>query len=217
MIEDTAEVDLRGEPDDDDEPTQTAGQAIRDALSSWVAVLLVAVVVAVGIRTYLFTSFWIPSPSMEPTLNVNDRLLVNRMAYTFHDIQRSDIVVFDVPKNVRALINKNYNQLVKRAIGLPGEHISVHCGVVSVNGRALEEDYVKYVPSGKNNPECSAPEMATDGRDLPDTVVPAGSVFVLGDNRGNSEDSRAIGAISIEEILGRFIIRYWPTDRITAL
>ena len=190
---------------------------IREALGGWVAILLIAVVVAVLVRSFLFTSFWIPSPSMEPTLNVNDRLLINRMAYTFHDIQRSDVVVFYVPASVRPLINKNYDQLVKRVIGLPGETIAVHCGVVSINGKRLVEDYVKYVPSGRSNPDCTSPNLETDGRDLETTTVPAGSVFVLGDNRGNSEDSRAIGAIPVESILGRAVIRYWPIGRLGSL
>lgn len=214
MIDRTEEVEVVNAAGPD---TEHRGRLIRDALGGWVAILLIAVVVAVLVRSFLFTSFWIPSPSMEPTLAVNDRLLINRMAYVFHDIQRSDIVVFDVPENVRPLINKNYDQLVKRVIGLPGETIAVHCGVVSINGKPLEEDYVKYVPSGRESPDCITPNLTTDGRDLESTTVPAGSVFVLGDNRGNSEDSRAIGAIPIESVLGRAVIRYWPLSRFGSL
>ncbi len=190
-------------------------RSIRDFLSGWVAVILIAMVIAVIVRTLLFTSFYIPSPSMEPTLNVNDRLLVNRLAYTFNDIERGDIVVFDAPDNMKDSIK--YDQLVKRVIGLPGERISVTCGVVSINGKRLVENYVKFFPTGKDNPSCVNPNLSVDGQNQKEITVPAGSVFVLGDNRGNSEDSRAIGTIPTESIVGRAIIRYWPLNRIHPL
>ncbi len=190
-------------------------RSLRDHFSGWFAVIIVSLIVAVVVRSFLFTSFFIPSESMEPTLEVNDRLLVNRLSYTIHDISRGDIVVFDAPASSSALLK--YDQLVKRVIGLPGERIAVTCGVVAINGKRLVEDYVKFIPSGKNDPACVNPNPASDGRNQAEVVIPAGAVFVLGDNRGNSEDSRVIGTIPVESIVGRAVVRYWPLNRMQSL
>lgn len=165
----------------------------------WVAVLAVAVIAAVLIRAFVFEPFFIPSGSMEPTLKVNDRVLVNKLSYDLHSIHRGDVVVFKKPPKD---FTPGIKDLIKRVIGLPGETISGQDGAVFVNGRRLKEP---WLPKGVT----TAP--------FPAVHVPKGDYFVMGDNRGDSADSRVIGPISGDLIVGRAFIRVWPISRIGGL
>jgi len=136
---------------------------------------------------------------MVPTLKVGDRVLVNKLSYKFHDVHRGDIVVFDAPPAAQA---GNIKDLVKRVIGLPGETLEARDGKVYVNGRLLEEP---YLPKG------------TPTTNLPPTKVPAGSVFVMGDNRTASKDSRIFGAVKESSIVGRVFLRIWPPGSIGSM
>jgi signal peptidase I len=166
------------------------------------------------VRANVAQAFFIPSGSMEPQLEVGDRVLVSRTAYRLHDVRRGDIVVFPSPASPpdddpllervtkdlleAVAIRKPGDELIKRVIGLPGETVSASDGVVVVNGRQLEEPYL-------------SDDVVTI--DFAAVTVPAGHVFVMGDNRGNSSDSRVIGTIDIDTIVGRAIARVWPPDR----
>jgi len=165
----------------------------------WIAVLAVAVLAAVLIRAFVFEPFFIPSGSMEPTLKVGDRVLVNKLSYDLHSIHRGDVVVFTRPP-------KDYSpgikDLIKRVIGLPGESISGKDGAVYINGHRLKEP---WLPKGVT----TAP--------FPAVMVPHGDYFVMGDNRGDSADSRVIGPISGKLIVGRAFIKVWPISRIGGL
>lgn len=165
----------------------------------WVAVLAVAVIAAVLIRAFVFEPFFIPSGSMEPTLKVNDRVLVNKLSYDLHSIHRGDVVVFKKPPKD---FTPGIKDLIKRVIGLPGETISGQDGAVFINGRRLKEP---WLPKGVT----TAP--------FPAVHVPKGDYFVMGDNRGDSADSRVIGPISGDLIVGRAFIRVWPISRIGGL
>ena len=171
----------------------------RRVVIEWVAVLAVAVIAAVLIRAFVFEPFFIPSGSMEPTLKVNDRVLVNKLSYDLHSIHRGDIVVFKKPANDFA---PDIKDLIKRVIGLPGETISGQDGAVFINGHRLKEP---WLPKGVT----TAP--------FPAVHVPKGDYFVMGDNRGDSADSRVIGPISGDLIVGRAFIRVWPISRIGGL
>lgn len=168
-------------------------------MASWVAVVVVAVLVAAGLRLFVVESFWIPSGSMEPTLHGcsgcnNDRVLVNKLSYRVHGINRGDVIVFDKPVGV---VDPD-KYLIKRVIGLPGETISGHDGHVWVGNRPLTEPY--------SNPTCGPQDS------FPATTVPAGKVFLMGDNRCDSYDSRIFGPIAEATVVGRAFMIVWPVS-----
>ena len=169
----------------------------------WGLVIGGALLVALIIRATLFQAFWIPTGSMEPTLQEGDRVLVNKLSYRLHDVNRGDIVVFARPdEGTPVAAEDNVRDLIKRVVGLPGETIEARDGVVYIDGQRLEEPYL--------------PD-ATVTNDLPPTSVPEGHVFVMGDNRGNSHDSRAFGPIDDDTIVGRAFVRIYPLDDIGGL
>ena len=162
--------------------------------AEWVVIIVAALVVAVVIKSFLFQAFFIPSESMEPTLRPGDRVLVNKVSYDMHSIHRGDIVVFKRPPNEAG--DPTIKDLIKRVIGLPGDTIEGGPdGRVYINGKLLKES---YLPAN------------TVTQNLPRQVVPAGTFFVMGDNRTNSKDSRYIGVIPGRLIVGRAFVRVWP-------
>ena len=163
----------------------------------WIAIIAAALVVALVIKTFLFQAFYIPSESMEPTLKPNDRVLVNKLSYKLHPIHRGDIVVFKRPPSEAS--DPTIKDLIKRVIGLPGETIEERGGEVFINGQLLKEP---YLPPG------------TITTTLPLQTIGANQYFVMGDNRGNSKDSRFIGTIPKSLIVGRAFIRVWPLSKI---
>jgi signal peptidase I len=170
----------------------------RRALLEWVIVLVVALGVAVVMRTFVVQTFYIPSGSMEPTLNIGDRILVDKLSYHLHPVHRGDIVVFAKPPNEQ--LEPGINDLVKRVIGLPGESISGANGQVYINGKPLAEPWLpKGVVTSNFGP----------------IKIPKNDYFVMGDNRGFSEDSRVFGPISGSLIVGRVVFRIWPLSHIT--
>jgi signal peptidase I len=180
--------------------------AVPLALVEWVVLIGSALVIALLIKTFLFQAFYIPSESMRPTLNVGDRVLVNKMSYRLHDVNRGDIVVFETPPNAEDA-NGRIKDLVKRVIALPGETIETRDGVVHVNGRQLEEPYLR------NGVKTCAPNSSPGTcADVEPTVIPSDHVFVMGDNRGASKDGRSFGAIEESSIVGRVFVRIWPLN-----
>jgi len=173
----------------------------RNALE-WVLVIVGAVLVALLVRNFVVQSFRIPSPSMHPTLLEGDRVLVNRLSYKLHDVNRGDVVVFSRPASAPAAPDEP-KDLIKRVVALPGETIVARDGIVYVDDKPLDEP---YLPKG----------TSTGNLDKP-VKVPAGQVFVMGDNRGNSSDSRFIGTIPIDTIVGRAFAIIWPFSRISGL
>jgi signal peptidase I len=171
----------------------------KRAVVEWVVLIAAAVIIAFLIKTFLFQAFYIPSESMIPTLKIGDRVLVNKLSYDLHDVHRGDVVVFKAP---RAAQSGDIEDLVKRVIALPGETIEARDGLVYVDDRRLDED---YLPAG------------TRTANLPATKIPAGHVFVMGDNRGASKDSRYFGAVKESSIVGRAFVRIWPPGSIGLL
>lgn len=174
---------------------------LRNALE-WVAVIVGAVLVALLVRNFVVQSFQIPSGSMHPTLLEGDRVLVNRLSYRLHDINRGDVIVFARPDSAPASPDEP-DDLIKRVIALPGETIEAREGKVYIDGRQLDEPYLD-------------PGTLTTGLDEPVTV-PDGELFVMGDNRGNSADSRFIGAIPEDSVIGRAFAIIWPPSRFSGL
>jgi len=167
--------------------------ALRSGVE-WVAVVVGAVVVALVVRTFLLQAFSIPSGSMETTLEINDRLLVNKLSYQFGEVERGDIVVFLKPDS----LSSPYDDLIKRVIGLPGDVIEGRDNQIFINGEALVETYL---------------DDDVVIRDFNSVEVPADHVFVMGDNRSNSADSRVFGPINVDRIEGEAFLRYWPFSR----
>jgi signal peptidase I len=155
----------------------------------WIESILIALVIAVVIKAFLFETILVDGYSMLPTLNHRDRLAVNKIEYRLSRPDRGDIVVFRYPAN-RKLI------FIKRVIGIEGDRVQIKDHEVIVNGQRLSEDYIKEKPLA----------------DYPETIVPKNTVFVLGDNRNDSRDSRYsdVGFIPLKNIRGKAIARIWP-------
>lgn len=171
--------------------------AVRLSIVETLDATIFAALISLVIIVFVVQAFFIPSGSMEPTLRVGDRILVGKFAYRLWEIRRGDTIVFRYPLNP----NKDF---VKRVVGLPGERIELKEGLVLIDGRPLGELYPTTLPGGDR--ACSSsygPE-----------VVPSDKVFVLGDNRCNSEDSRFFGFVPIKNVVGRAMVVYWPPERI---
>ncbi len=163
--------------------------------------LVVALGLAFCLRTFVIQTYSIPSVSMVPTLQVGDRILVDKLSYHLHPVHRGDVLVFATPpKEVPILMVKD---LVKRVIGLPGEKISSgpH-GEVLINGKAIKQ------------PWLTAQAQADPGPPIRTQVIPKGDIFVMGDNRGLSDDSRDYGPVPESLIVGRALFGFWPLSRI---
>jgi len=180
-----------------------AGAGARRAFIEWGSVIAGALVLAIVVRTFLFGAYYIPSPSMEPTLSVGDRIIVNKVSYRLHDVNRGDLVVFRPTGGAGA---DGIDDLIKRVIALPGETVRFDSGRVIIDGGLLLEPYL------------TAPDMTEGMGVVPwcvggvndECTVPADHVFVMGDNRGNSRDSRFFGPVPISTITGRAFVRVWP-------
>jgi signal peptidase I len=167
----------------------------RTALE-WGVLIVVALLIAIVIRTFVFQAFYIPSESMLPTLKVGDRVLVNKLSYKLHDPRRGDIAVFKAPAAART---EEIKDLVKRVVGLPGETIEGKDGHIFIDGRALSEP---YLPAG------------IQSRTFPAEKVPPNSYFMLGDNRQYSKDSTFFGPITRDDLIGRVFMRIWPPSHL---
>lgn len=154
---------------------------------------------AFGIRSALAQSYFIPSGSMEPTIKINDRLIVDKISYHFTSPQRGDIVVFDPPAPVIAA-EKLHEPYIKRVIGLPGEKVEVKGGRVYINNLPLHENYIADKPNYIWGPQ----------------IVPPDSFLVLGDNRNDSYDGHYWGFVARDRIIGRAVVRFWPLNRISS-
>jgi signal peptidase I len=144
---------------------------------------------------------------MLPTLHKGDRVLVNKWSYRLHGVHRGDVVVFSRPPEVA---DTTIDDLIKRVVGLPGERVTIADGRVAIDGQVLDEPYLDpQTPTDPIGPIPCPPEDPC--------VVPDGHVWVMGDNRINSEDSRWFGPIPISSVIGRAAVRIWPLDRLDGL
>ena len=199
-----------GGPDQTSPPSAGGGGPRRSRwLGEGVAVVVIAVLVAVLLRTFVVQTFFIPSGSMEPTLQIGDRILVNKLSYHLHSVQRGDIVVFSRPP-AENCGGPEVNDLVKRVIGLPGDTISLSGGYVYIDGKRLDESWLPSVDQGvtEAGPPGNAANLAHAYR------VPAGDYFMMGDNRTDSCDSRWWGPIPKSLIVGKVDLRIWPISSV---
>ncbi len=161
-----------------------------------------SIALAFGIRQFVAEARVVPTGSMQPTVEINDRLFVEKISYRFQSPERGDIIVFQAPqKALEAAKSSTQDAYLKRIVGLPGEEIAVKDGQVWVDGQVLAEDYVKAPPAYVWGP----------------SVVPEGHYLVLGDNRNSSSDGHIWGFLSAETIIGKAAVRFWPPSRIGGL
>jgi len=180
-------------------PPRSRGR--RRRLFEWVAVVLLAVLVAAGLRTFAVQAFYVPSGSMLPTLQIGDRIVVIKFAYTIH---RGDIVVFERPP---ADIGTTDADLVKRVIGLPGETISSRGNTVLIDGKPLKEPWLP--PLTTHATSQGVISCAESAENIPRTKIPPAHYFVMGDCRGDSADSRTWGTLSASLIVGKVFVVVW--------
>jgi signal peptidase I len=173
----------------------------KNELWEWTKALLIAVILAAVIRYFLFAPIVVDGLSMMPTLKDQDRMIVNKFSYNIGEPKRFDIIVFHAPEQ------KDY---IKRVIGLPGDTIEYKDDTLYVNGKAYKEPYLdKYKKQVADGP-------LTDPFTLEEKIgrktVPEGELFVMGDNRRFSKDSRHIGTIAFDKIIGKTSVVYWPLN-----
>jgi signal peptidase I len=172
-------------------------------------VVAIALVIAILLRTFVVATYSIPSGSMEPTLQIGDRILVDKLSYDLHGIGRSNIIVFSTPKDEHCAGPPVAN-LVKRVIGLPGETISLAGGHVYINGKLLPQPWLPAAVRDETTPGPSSKPYALNSP----FKIPAGDVFVMGDNRTLSCDSRYWGPIPESSIVGQVDLRIWPLSHL---
>lgn len=167
-------------------------------LIEWILVLVAAVLVSLLVRTFFFQTYFIPSRSMKPTLYIRDRILVDKLAVDFGSINIGDIVVFKAPPEVKNECHDAAVDLVKRVIGLPGDHLTSRGNTIYVNGVALKENWSHYEPLG--------PAIGK-------VTVPQGQYFMMGDNHAASCDSRYWGTVPRSDIIGKVFLKFWPLSQ----
>lgn len=180
-----------GEPEAAAGPEQPSKPG-KSTVREWVETLVVALVVALVIRSFVVQVYLVEGPSMEPTLHTDERLLVNKLVYRIRDPKPGEVIVLQDP-------NRPQRELIKRVIAVGGETIEVRQGNVYVNGQPLKEPYINTVVTRRD--------------DMAPLPVPEGYIFVMGDNRSWSFDSRAIGPIALDKVDGKAFFMFWPVDR----
>lgn len=191
----------------------------RRTLGELGLLVVMALGIAVLLRTFVGQAFSIPSESMTPQLEVGDRVVVSMLAYDLHDPNRGDVVVFDCPPGANCppkedvalplrlvrgflqsfgLRSSPNEEFIKRVVGLPGESVEGREGAVFIDGRRLVEPYLP---------------ATTTTSDFEPVTVPDGMLWVMGDNRTNSSDSRVFGPVEQSTVVGRAVVRLWPPTR----
>ena len=178
-------------------------------LFEWLLVVACALLLALVLQAFLVQAFSIPSKSMEPTLSVGDRVVAYKLGYRLHDIGRGDVVVFHNPHE-----SPEADELIKRVVAVGGETFELRGGRVHIDGRPLEEPYLKATGSSfpkQPIPGClnaPSPELCE---------VPEGKILVLGDNRQSSRDGRFFGPVDVDTVVGRAFMKYWPPNDLGGL
>lgn len=167
---------------------------LKHWLFDWTETIVVAFILALIIRAFFLQVFWIPSSSMEPSLDISDRIVVNKVVYHFREPKRQEVVVF---RQV-ASQGEPKRDLIKRVMGLPGEELEIKHGIVYINGEAVKEKH----------------PMNSDFMDFGPILIPPEAYFVMGDNRPASADSRYWGYLPKKNLIGPAFIRIWPLTKL---
>lgn len=178
------------------DPDKQPLQKVENPWVEAVKTIVLSGVLAFGIRSFVAEARYIPSGSMLPTLQINDRLIIDKLSYEFRDPKRGDIVVFSPTDELK---RQNFKDaFIKRVIGLPGDKVEVKDGLVYVNAQPIREKYIEDKPNYSYGP----------------VMVPNDQYLVLGDNRNNSYDSHYWGFVPRHNIIGRAVVRFWPLNRL---
>jgi signal peptidase I len=180
-------------------PPSPRGHRRRRVVIEWTIIIVIAVSASFLVRAFVFQTFFIPSDSMTPTLLKGDRIVVNKLSVDFGTINIGDIVVFKAPPDVSKLCHDPVTDLVKRVIGLPGDHLYSKGNTIYVNGKALDQKWTVY-------PAIGEPIFPT--------TVPAGHYFMMGDDHAGSCDSRTWGTVPRSDLIGKVFVRIWPLKSI---
>jgi signal peptidase I len=184
---------------DESPPPASKQRSRRKSLIEWGIVIVVAVLVSLLIRTYVFQTFYIPSGSMEPTLQIGDRIIVDKLAVEFGTIHTGDILVFKAPKAVATVCGDDVADLVKRVIGVPGDHVTSVGNNIYIDGKLLKQPWTHVALIGS--------------KPIAPTYVTKNHYFMMGDNEPNSCDSRYWGLIPRSAVIGKAFVRIWPLRR----
>jgi signal peptidase I len=183
----------------DQEPEKQPLQKVENPWVEAFKTITLSAVLAFGIRSFVAEARYIPSGSMLPTLQINDRLIIDKISYNFRNPERGDIVVFSPTDALKA---QNFKDaFIKRLLGLPGDKVEVKGGRVYVNDQPLKENYIEEKPNYNFGP----------------VTVPPNQYLVLGDNRNNSYDSHYWGFVPRDHIIGKAVVRFWPLNRVGEL
>jgi signal peptidase I len=183
----------------DQEPEKQPLQKVENPWVEAFKTITLSAVLAFGIRSFVAEARYIPSGSMLPTLQINDRLIIDKISYNFRNPERGDIIVFSPTDALKA---QNFKDaFIKRLLGLPGDKVEVKEGRVYVNDQPLKENYIEEKPNYNFGP----------------VTVPPNQYLVLGDNRNNSYDSHYWGFVPRDHIIGRAVVRFWPLNRVGEL
>ncbi|MHA0855940.1 signal peptidase I [Paenibacillus sp. CMAA1364] len=168
----------------------------------WLKAIVIAVVLVFLIRWLLFKPFIVDGPSMKPSFHTGERLIVNEILYDIRDPKHGEVVVFHVPSEGR--------DFIKRVIGVAGDTVKVEGDTVYVNGEPIEEPYIKAEVDLRHEQNLTYNNKDFPNDYFPDGTVPEGHIFVMGDNRSDSTDSRMIGYVPLGDIVGRADVIFWP-------
>jgi len=179
----------------DNEPDRKRSNRKRRVAIEWTVIIVIALLASFFFRTFVFQTFYIPSPSMNPTLWKGDRIVVNKLSVEFGTINIGDIVVFKAPPDVAKDCGDPVTDLVKRVIGLPGDRLYSKGNTIYVNGKPLDQKWTVW---------------PTLGVPIEPITVPAGHYFMMGDWHSNSCDSRSWGTVPKSDLIGKVFVRIWP-------
>ncbi|MEM9809197.1 MAG: signal peptidase I [Cyanobacteria bacterium P01_D01_bin.56] len=177
-------------------PSETSSAPLQTFVKANARLVAIAVAIAVVIRIFIAEPRFIPSNSMDPTLHIGDRLLIEKVSYRFHTPDYGDIVVFEPPPQLQAIGYRRDQAFIKRVMGLPGDTLTVHQGRVYRNNQPLAESYISADPAYEMQP----------------VTVPEDALFVMGDNRNDSNDSHIWGFLPVENVIGHATLRFWPLE-----
>jgi signal peptidase I len=180
----------------DEAPAHKPPKSRRRGFIEWIIVLIAAVGLSFLVRTFVFQEYFVPSSSMTPTLDIGDRILVNKLSVDFGTVNIGDIVVFKAPPNVKKICSDDVADLVKRVIGLPGDHLYSSGNTIYVNGKPLDQKWTVYKAMG---PVPIKP-----------ITLKKNMYFMMGDDHAGSCDSRYWGPVPRSDLIGKVFMKVWP-------
>ncbi len=187
------------------ESEQTPPKKKKSEAKEWIKAIVVALVLVIIIRGFLFEPFIVDGPSMQPNFYTGERVIVNKILYDIRDPHPGEVVVLKVPSQNR--------DFIKRIIAVGGDTVKVDGDTVTVNGKAISEPYIQAAIDHAHAQGSTYNINNFPTEQIPDGKVPQGYVFVMGDNRSNSQDSRMIGYVPLGDIIGRADVIFWPLNK----